>query len=87
MKKQFKIVLHKRAFKELRSLSSNIRDRIIKSLKEMELDPFRGDVKPLKGLKGAFRRRVGAFRIIFTIDFEEGVIVVLRIGSRERVYR
>ncbi|MEM2553783.1 MAG: type II toxin-antitoxin system RelE/ParE family toxin [Nitrososphaerota archaeon] len=52
----------------------------------MKADPFIGDVKPVKGLRGVFRRRIGDYRIIFTVDFEEDTIVIFRIGSREKVY-
>ncbi|MEM2209518.1 MAG: hypothetical protein QXM32_04715, partial [Nitrososphaerota archaeon] len=32
----------------------------------MKADPFIGDVKPVKGLRGVFRRRIGDYRIIST---------------------
>jgi mRNA-degrading endonuclease RelE of RelBE toxin-antitoxin system len=53
----------------------------VETLKEMKEDPFTGDVKPLKGLKGVFRRRVGDYRIIFTASFEENAVVILRVIS------
>ncbi|MBS7618897.1 hypothetical protein KEJ25_09980 [Candidatus Bathyarchaeota archaeon] len=59
MKKSLKIILHRKAAKELNSLNSIIKGRIAKAIEEMKTDPFAGDVKPLKGLKGVFRRRVG----------------------------
>jgi mRNA-degrading endonuclease RelE of RelBE toxin-antitoxin system len=52
----------------------------------MEVDPFAGDVKPVKPLRGMFRRRVGYYRIIFTVDFERSTVVVFVISPRERAY-
>jgi mRNA-degrading endonuclease RelE of RelBE toxin-antitoxin system len=40
-----------------------MRNRIIEALREMEANPFAGDIKPMKGLRGMFRRRVGDYRI------------------------
>lgn len=49
-------------------------------------DPFSGDIKPIKGLKGIFRKRVGRYRIGFTVDFEKGTVVILKVGTREKFY-
>ena len=53
----------------------------------MEQDPFLGDVKPIKGVKGLVRRRVGDYRILFTVDFRRNEVAILRIGQREDFYR
>lgn len=42
----------------------------------MESDPFKGDLKRLKGKPSAWRRRVGNYRILFDLDFEAREIVV-----------
>ena len=50
------------------------------ALDAMQEDPLAGDVVKLRGTV-AFRRRVGDYRIIFTIDFAHaavGIIDVLR---------
>ncbi len=52
----------------------------------MELDPFRGDVKPIKGIRGVFRRRVRDYRVSFTVNFEKDEVVILRIGHRSKFY-
>jgi mRNA interferase RelE/StbE len=52
----------------------------------MKEDPFAGDVKPVKGLNGVFRRRVGDYRVIFTVSFEENTVVMLRISPRAKAY-
>lgn len=52
----------------------------------MKINPFSGDVKPVKGFKGVFRRRIGDYRIIFTVSFEESILVILRISPREKAY-
>jgi len=84
--KLFKIVLHRKAVKELNSLSPSIENRVREAIKEIKINPFSGDVKPVKGLRGVFRRRIGNYRIIFTVSFEENIVVILRISPREKAY-
>jgi mRNA-degrading endonuclease RelE of RelBE toxin-antitoxin system len=52
----------------------------------MEVDPFGGDVKPVKGARGLFRKRVSDYRIAFTVNFEKGEVAVLRVGHRSKFY-
>jgi mRNA interferase RelE/StbE len=79
-------VLHRKAEKELENLNLDMKGRIMEAFKEMKEDPFAGEVKPVKGWKGVFRRRVGDYRIIFTVSFEENTVVILRISPREKAY-
>jgi mRNA-degrading endonuclease RelE of RelBE toxin-antitoxin system len=82
----FKVIVHKRAAHELETLSKLNRQQILNELEEMRVDPFSGDVKPLKPLKGLFRKRIGDCRIIFAVNFQEEEVVVFKIGRRESVY-
>jgi mRNA-degrading endonuclease RelE of RelBE toxin-antitoxin system len=60
------------AIKEPKRPPRNRQARIARAIDEMEADPMAGDVIPLKGSewKGQFRKRVGAYRIIFTLHRE-----------------
>jgi mRNA-degrading endonuclease RelE of RelBE toxin-antitoxin system len=42
----------------------------------MQEDPFRGDLKRIKGKPSAWRRRVGNYRVLFDLDFETQKIAV-----------
>jgi mRNA-degrading endonuclease RelE of RelBE toxin-antitoxin system len=56
----------------------------------MAEDPFRGDVKPLRGpqWQGRYRKRVGRWRIIFTPDQNQRIVEVSAILARsEKTYR
>lgn len=53
----------------------------------MRDDPFAGDVVRLQG-RASFRRRVGAYRIIFEVDRGERHVTVTKIVRRsETAYR
>ena len=73
--------LANRAEKGLRNIPAADSDRIISAIEEMEVDPLAGDIVKLKGTD-AFRRRVGNYRIIFTINADHAVILVMDILRR-----
>ncbi len=80
------VKINKKALKELNSLPDDVREKILDICKSMSIDPFEGDVKPLKGAMGMFRRRVGNYRIAFTVNFKENEVLILKIGKREKFY-
>lgn len=78
------------AEKDLKRFSRDIRERMLRAIDELQADPFRGDVKPLKGAawKGRYRKRVGAYRIIFTPDYHAQRVLVSAVLIRsEKTYR
>jgi mRNA interferase RelE/StbE len=52
----------------------------------MTNDPFEGNVKPLTGLSGVFRKRVGDYRIAFSVNFAANEVLIIKIGKREKFY-
>ncbi len=84
---KFKLLIHKKALKELNELPVEERKRILEAIFVLEMDPFKGDVKPTKGLRGVFRLKVGDYRIAFTVNFKENEIAILKIAKRKIFYR
>ncbi|MGA2627217.1 MAG: type II toxin-antitoxin system RelE/ParE family toxin [Candidatus Bathyarchaeia archaeon] len=82
----FNVLIHKKALKEIDGLPIDNKKRILSSLRDMAKDPFSGDVKPIKGVRSLLRRRVGDYRISFTVNFEKSEVVVLKVGRRESFY-
>ncbi len=82
----FKVVIHRKAVKELKNLPKDIRDRILESLEEMKISPFIGDVRKVRG-EEAYGKRVGDYRIEFIIDLEDNTIAILGIAHRKRIYK
>ncbi|MGA3346155.1 MAG: type II toxin-antitoxin system RelE/ParE family toxin [Terracidiphilus sp.] len=78
------------AIKELKKLPRDRREHIERAIDEMEFDPLAGDVRPLKGpeWKGRYRKRVGAYRVIFTLDTKARTVAISAIVIRsEKTYR
>ena len=84
------VSLAREVAKQLERLPADRRDFLRSHLRAMGVDPFVGDVKPLKGKKwrGRFRKRVGRYRIIFTPFHRERHVEVSAILLRnESTYR
>ena len=81
------VKLSSRAQRDYKKLSSDLQDRIKRSLKDLAYDPSSVDIKKLKGVDGRedlYRSRVGDYRIIYFPTETE--ILVIRIDHRKRIY-
>jgi len=84
------VELSNAAEKDLKRLPYDRRARVERAIDEMEVNPFGGDVKPLKGTqwKGRYRKRVGPYRVIFTVDHGAKRVAISAILIRsEKTYR
>ncbi len=80
----YKIVIKKRAKKFIDKLPRNERIRVIKAI-EMLLNGE--DIKKLKGHDALLRLRVGEYRIIYTVEHGELVVLVIDAGNRGEIYQ
>lgn len=85
MEKAYTVKLSRQARKFLEKASVGDRKRLVVSLREMGDDPHDRAVK-LKGSPYS-RRRVGRFRIVFSVKNQELIILVVMIDDRKQVYR
>ena len=77
------IVLSNRAERALVRVPARDRQRITQALLRMEQDPLSGDVIPLKGpYAGSYRRHVGRWRIVFTLNWDRQVVGIADIARR-----
>lgn len=78
------------ARRELRRLDQSVQQRLIQYLEQRVVtlrDP-RQLGKPLRGEQGElWSYRVGAYRIICTLEHHRLVVVVVSVGHRREVYR
>ncbi len=52
------------------------------ALEEMRSDPYSGDIKLLKGTDRAWRRRVGAWRIMFDVRADTRIVAIHDVERR-----
>jgi len=83
----YNVLISHSARKVIKRLDKPTRDRIIKRIKEIQVSPWNGDIKPIKGCTGEWRTRVGDWRIIFAVDRDQLVIMILKVSPRGDAYK
>lgn len=84
----YRILFTKDAHKTLRKLPRNLSKRIRKKIDRVAADPFApyANVKKLRNRPG-YRLRVGDWWVIYEVENNELIIMVLKIASRGEVYK
>ena len=84
----YEIVFSRQALKELRKLPRDLIQRIREKLEQIARDPHgqHNNVTKLTNRPG-YRLRVGDWRVIYELQDDQLVILVLRIAPRGEVYR
>ena len=84
----YRVVFSKQAIKALRSAPRNIVELIREKLAQIANDPYaqHPNASKLQGRPG-YRLQVGDWRIIYEIQQDELLIIVLKIAPRGEVYR
>ena len=83
----YRVELTRRAAKELRKVPPNVRVRIATALYLLGTNPHPPTAKTLSGRAGYFRVRVGDYRVVYTIENERLLVLVLTVGHRGDVYQ
>lgn len=83
----YRITLAPAAERQLRKLDPPVRRRIQAALELLANSPRPPAAIQLVGGSGEWRVRTGDYRIVYDIDDEQLVVLVLRMAHRRDVYR
>lgn len=80
------VEFEKRADKAIANMHPTMRRRISDAIDTLLVDPFKSqNVKALKG-SDAYRLRVGEWRVIYRLERDRIVVVVIDVGPRGGIY-
>jgi len=82
----YKIAFKPSVKNDLRGIPRHDVERILNAIESPSENPLPQNARSLTG-QDAFRLRVGKYRVIYAIDNEEVVILIIKIGHRGGVYR
>ncbi|MFQ6111839.1 MAG: type II toxin-antitoxin system RelE/ParE family toxin [Nitrospinota bacterium] len=75
----------RRVEKEIADLPREVRDRVIQAIWRLREDPRpRGARKMMGEMRGAWRIRVGDYRVIYDVDDDQRLVIIL--ASAHRAY-
>lgn len=82
----YSVRIKQSAAKTLEKIAWEDRQRIIAGIEQLKINPSAGSV--LKGeFSGLRRLRIGAYRVVYEVQNQQLVVLVIRIGHRREVYR
>ena len=84
----YKIVFTKQAIRSMKKMPRNLQELMREKLDQIAGDPFAShhNVTKLQNREG-YRLRVGDWRVIYDLQNEKLVIMVLKVATRGEVYR
>ena len=83
----YRIEFRPRAEKELDALSRDAQRRIVRAIDALAEDPRPAGCVALKGGEGLLRIRVGPYWVIYLVEDDRLVVLVVRVGHRRGVYQ
>jgi len=89
MTQKYQIKIPERVIKKLNKASKKVRIKIIEKIDGLALNPRPLDCKKLQDNRRPplYRIRTGDYRIVYTIQDEILLILILDVGHRKEVYR
>ena len=81
------VVITRSPQKALDRLEGDIYTRITRKLEELEDNPRPMGVEKLAGSEDLYRVRVGNWRIVYAIQDQELIVLVVKVAHRREVYR
>lgn len=82
----YKIAFKPSVRKDLRGIPRHDVERILNSIEGLSENPLPQNARSLTG-RDAFRFRVGKYRVIYAIDNDEVLILIIKISHRGGVHR
>ncbi len=84
----FKIIFSPKGYKQIKSFNENLKKRIKRASIEIGNDPWhRGTIK-VRGYENIRRKRVGDYRILYTVDKKRKEVLIVKIEKRgETTYK
>ena len=85
----YRILFTESARRYFEQADAALQRRLQRCFERLHAEPHRHpNIKPLRGpLVGHYRYRVGDYRVVYRIDEEDRVVVVVIIAHRREVYR
>ncbi len=83
----YRVEVKPSAAKTLRRLDKPVQKRIAAKIEALAHDPRPPGCESIAGEPGLLRIRSGDYRIIYTANDKELLVLVIRIGHRGEVYR
>jgi mRNA interferase RelE/StbE len=83
----YRLAIMPAAERDLRALPAAILVRLDARIRELANNPRPHGAERIRGTRGGLRLRVGDYRILYSVDDAQQVVIIGRVGHRRDVYR
>ena len=83
----YRVEIGPRARRDMRKLSPEIQDQLHPVIQSLSSDPRPPGCRKLVGEKSLWRVRSGNYRIVYEIQDERLIVLLLKVGHRREIYR
>jgi mRNA interferase RelE/StbE len=84
---RYEIEISQTAEKQLKKLLRRDQRRVVAAILALGDEPHPRGSRKLTGYDDVFRIRVGRFRVIYSVAQRKLIVIILKIGHRNSVYR
>ncbi len=84
--KTYSVRIEPRVWKKLMALRADLQEKILSAIENLENAPRPSGCKKLKDQGGLYRIRVGDYRVLYTVEDEILVVLVVDVGDRKEIY-
>jgi mRNA interferase RelE/StbE len=85
---RYRLAIKRSAVRELEAVAQKgDRQRLVARIEALGNNPRPPGCQKVAGHAGGYRVRQGDYRLIYTIDDTERIVVIVKVGHRREVYR
>ena len=85
---EYRLLIKPSAAREIEAIGTKRdRQRIVGRIQSLATEPRPLDCEKLAGHSALFRVRQGSYRVIYSVDDPNHIVVVVKVGHRREVYR
>ena len=82
----YNIEIKRSAAKEIRQLPASVRQVVVVVITGLAREPRPSGCKKLRGYPDTYRIRKGEYRVVYEITDRKLLVMVVKVGHRQRVY-
>lgn len=81
----YRVEVYDKAKKKLQKLNKETYDRVLKAFDKLK-EPFKLDIKKMASKGDFYRVRIGRYRAIIWVEFDNKIVYVVDFDIRGRIY-
>jgi len=82
----YQVIIETSAWREINDLSEAVQNKLFDKIYTLELDPRPSGCKKLKGKTGFYRIRIGDFRVVYDIQDDQLIVIIVEVFDRKEGY-